>query len=95
MEVQNILRKMTTGIKVLYSIRNILPEKKHLEKKFTCFMSSSLLFCFDKWFFAESPDNFRETIKLGCSSVPSQEGMQLIESSPITIQNFTCVVFWT
>ena len=27
MEVQNILRKMATGIKVLYSIRNILPEK--------------------------------------------------------------------
>ena len=29
MEVQNILRKMATGIKVLYSIRNILP-KKHV-----------------------------------------------------------------
>ena len=30
MEVQNILRKMATGIKVLYSIRNILPEKTRL-----------------------------------------------------------------
>ena len=30
MEVQNILRKMATGIKVLYSIRNILPEKARL-----------------------------------------------------------------
>ena len=30
MEVQNILRKMATGIKVLYSIRNILHEKTRL-----------------------------------------------------------------
>ena len=30
MEVQNILRKMATGIKVLYFIRNILPEKTRL-----------------------------------------------------------------
>ena len=30
MEVQNILRKMATGIKVLYSIWNILPEKARL-----------------------------------------------------------------
>ena len=30
MEEQNILRKMATGIKVLYSIRNILPEKTRL-----------------------------------------------------------------
>ena len=30
MEVQNILRKMATGIKALYSIRNILPEKTRL-----------------------------------------------------------------
>ena len=30
MEVQNILRKMATGIKVLYSIRNILLEKTRL-----------------------------------------------------------------
>ena len=28
MEVQNILRKMATGKKVLYSIRNILPERR-------------------------------------------------------------------
>ena len=30
MKVQNILRKMATSIKVLYSIRNILPEKTRL-----------------------------------------------------------------
>ena len=49
MEVQNILRKMATGIKVLCSIRNILPEKNTSSTaEFTSSMPSPLLFYFDK-----------------------------------------------
>ena len=58
---------MATGIKVLYTIRNIIAEKKTFSSaEFTRSKSASLLFCFDKWYFAEPPDNFRETIRLGC-----------------------------
>ena len=34
--------------------------------------------------------NFRETIKLGCESLLSQEEIRFIERSQVTIQNFTC-----
>ena len=90
MEIQNILRKLATGIKVLYSFQNILPEKTPFTAEFTSSKPSPLLFYFDKWYFAESSVNLRETIKLGCESLLSQEEIRFIERSQVTIQNFTC-----
>ena len=89
MEVQNILRKLATGIKVLYFIRKTLPEKTSSTAQFTNSKSTPLVFYFDKWYFAESSVNFRETIKLGCESLLSQEEIRFIERSQVTIQNFT------
>ena len=59
MDVQTILRKMTTGIKVLYSIRNILPKNTSSTAEFASSKSSALLFYFDKWYFAQ----FRLTLE--------------------------------
>ena len=90
MEVQNILRKMVTGIKVLYFIRTSYLKKTSSTAEFTSSKSTTLLFDFDKWYFAESSVNFRETIKLGCESWLSQEEIRFIQRSQVTIQNFTC-----
>ena len=90
MEVQNILRKMATGIKVLYSIRNILPEKTRL-----LLLNSPVLghLYYSSILINGISQNLRltrETIKLGCESLLSQEELRFIERSQVTIQNFTC-----
>ena len=70
MKVQIILRKMATGRKVIYFIRNILPcftETRVLLLNSPTSTSSPLFFCFDEWYLAESLNNLEKQLSWACN----------------------------